>query len=200
MTSMPQLSCLHWWLRTTSPKPFRAQNVFVTSQPNSAPRAPLGDSCTPNVPTSELVSSSSTGSDQSMLLTQYNSGVPSLAVVNGRSMRRTSSRLHRPSPMPPCKTRTRSATRHARGSWSKALWNSSNTWPPSSFPSLVVHSSMKPYLWFMILSSWFPLTSQTFSGRSTLRAKSKPTTSSWCAPRSTKSPLNTKCGPSTSSG
>mmetsp|Transcript_150310 Transcript_150310/g.418814 ORF Transcript_150310/g.418814 Transcript_150310/m.418814 type:complete len:273 (+) Transcript_150310:1213-2031(+) len=52
----------------------------------------------------------------------------------------------------------------------------------------------------MFRSSWFPRTNQTRSGSSTLSERSKPTTSNWWSPRSTKSPLNTNEGASCWSG
>mmetsp|Transcript_124621 Transcript_124621/g.338545 ORF Transcript_124621/g.338545 Transcript_124621/m.338545 type:complete len:291 (-) Transcript_124621:350-1222(-) len=49
-------------------------------------------------------------------------------------------------------------------------------------------------------SSWLPRTSQTCSGYATLSASRSPIVSSWCSPRSTKSPLKTKDGPPGSPG
>eukprot|EP00446_Apocalathium_sp_SHHI-4_P073031 CAMPEP_0177555896 /NCGR_PEP_ID=MMETSP0369-20130122/68797_1 /TAXON_ID=447022 ORGANISM="Scrippsiella hangoei-like, Strain SHHI-4" /NCGR_SAMPLE_ID=MMETSP0369 /ASSEMBLY_ACC=CAM_ASM_000364 /LENGTH=127 /DNA_ID=CAMNT_0019042089 /DNA_START=51 /DNA_END=434 /DNA_ORIENTATION=- len=50
MTSKPNPSRLDWWLRMISPKPFFAQKVFVTSQPNRTLVEARGDSCTPMAP------------------------------------------------------------------------------------------------------------------------------------------------------
>mmetsp|Transcript_47211 Transcript_47211/g.122018 ORF Transcript_47211/g.122018 Transcript_47211/m.122018 type:complete len:350 (+) Transcript_47211:2-1051(+) len=118
----------------------------------------------------------------------------------GRLMFFRSFTFQRPSPMPPCTTSTRSAMTAPSGSWSKAFWMTSKTCWPQSLPKRSWHSCWKPYFWFMSRSSWLPRTSQTRSGSRTLSASSRPMVSSWCSPRSTKSPLKTNMGAFRSAG
>mmetsp|Transcript_78859 Transcript_78859/g.211750 ORF Transcript_78859/g.211750 Transcript_78859/m.211750 type:complete len:459 (-) Transcript_78859:284-1660(-) len=193
MMSIPRLSRLDWWLLMMRPRPLRAQKDFVTFQPKVDTAPPRGEACTPK--TSLLSVSSSIGSDHSRLWTHASV----LSSFSGRRIPRMSSTLKFPSPMPPCTHRMRSEIRQATGMTSKARWKSSNSLGPND-PSLWLHSSRKPYLSFMKRNSWLPRTSHTFSGSSTLNASSRPMTSSWCSPRSTKSPLKTNIGASRSSG
>mmetsp|Transcript_32506 Transcript_32506/g.52301 ORF Transcript_32506/g.52301 Transcript_32506/m.52301 type:complete len:205 (-) Transcript_32506:1361-1975(-) len=195
MTSKPRLPFLDWWLLMMSPKPFRAQKVLVTFQANWAVTPPRGEECTPKVFGSADFPSS-IGSDQRMLKIQLFSLARIFSDVSGREMFQRSLSPHLPSPMPPCTTRIRLPTRQAMGRRSKALCISPNILRPKSAPRSRKHSLLKPYFSFIKRSSWFPRISQTLSGSITFSASRSPTSSSWCRPRSTKSPLKTKVVPS----
>mmetsp|Transcript_80655 Transcript_80655/g.204997 ORF Transcript_80655/g.204997 Transcript_80655/m.204997 type:complete len:239 (-) Transcript_80655:25-741(-) len=192
ITSKPGLPLLDWWLRTMRLRPFLAQKTFVTSQPNCFATFPRGEACTPNTFASPSWLSSSMGSDHRMELIQSLSSLLRSSCLSGLLTFISSASPHRASPRPPCTTNIFSPTRQPKGSTSNTFCIKLRILNPKSWPNELKHSAAKPYLEFMLFSSWLPLTRKILSGMDTLSAKRRPTNANWCFPLSTKSPLNTK--------
>mmetsp|Transcript_78506 Transcript_78506/g.206038 ORF Transcript_78506/g.206038 Transcript_78506/m.206038 type:complete len:250 (+) Transcript_78506:527-1276(+) len=104
--------------------------------------------------------------------------------------------------MPPWRIRTCPSRRQASGIQSNTLATVVKTELPGSCPRRSTQALQKPagpMKRFISMSSWLPRTSTIRSGYTTFSAKSSTTTSSWCAPRSTQSPLKTYVVPCWSS-
>mmetsp|Transcript_80638 Transcript_80638/g.212659 ORF Transcript_80638/g.212659 Transcript_80638/m.212659 type:complete len:228 (-) Transcript_80638:407-1090(-) len=102
--------------------------------------------------------------------------------------------------MPPWTIKILSLIRVANGRYENALPIISKIAGPSSGPIAWMTDSLKPYFTFMCASSWLPRLMKTLSGMAILSAKIISSSSTWCAPRSTTSPLNTTMGQSTVPG
>mmetsp|Transcript_164148 Transcript_164148/g.526361 ORF Transcript_164148/g.526361 Transcript_164148/m.526361 type:complete len:213 (+) Transcript_164148:696-1334(+) len=181
-------------------KPFRAQKPWVTFQPNLQAILPRGELWTPKTPELELPSSSSMGSDHSRFQIQWFESFWRSGWCRGRLTSRRSCTFHLPSPMPPWTTKILSLIRVANGRYENALPIISKIAGPCSGPIAWMTDLWKPYFKFMCASSWLPRLMKTLSGMAILRAKIIISNSTWCAPRSTKSPLNTTTGQSTVPG
>mmetsp|Transcript_86204 Transcript_86204/g.219593 ORF Transcript_86204/g.219593 Transcript_86204/m.219593 type:complete len:267 (+) Transcript_86204:495-1295(+) len=119
---------------------------------------------------------------------------------NGRLTSRKSCTSHLPSPMPPWTIKILSLIRVASGRYENASPIISKIAGPCSGPIAWMTALLKPYFTFMCASSWLPRLMKTLSGMAILRAKIIISNSTWCAPRSTTSPLNTTTGQSTVPG